>query len=71
MAPGKDRFSNGIPVFTGKMLKPKSGATVKATDLITALTMQMGANASSTAAKLTDENKVSGRHLPVRHSPMK
>ncbi|MEK9984729.1 MAG: hypothetical protein VW879_08295, partial [Opitutae bacterium] len=50
-------FSNGIPVFTGKMLKPKSGATVKATDLITALTMQMGANASSTAAKLTDENK--------------
>ncbi|MDP6729541.1 MAG: hypothetical protein QF675_06165, partial [SAR324 cluster bacterium] len=50
-------FSNeGLPVFTGKMLKPKSGATVKATELITAMTTQMGTSAKATAKALTDNN---------------
>jgi hypothetical protein len=46
----------GVPVFTGKMLKPKTGTTVKATELITALTTQMGTTAKGTAKALTDQN---------------
>ena len=50
------KSANGVPVFTGKLLKPKSGTTVKATALITALTMQMGTTAKATAKALTDQN---------------
>ena len=50
--------SDGIPIFTGKTVAPSSGSTVKATELITSLTMPVGTSAKATAKSLTDNNSI-------------
>ncbi len=50
-------FAGNIPVFTGEFSAPSTGATVKASALVTALTRPMGTDAKTTASELTDGNE--------------
>ena len=46
-------FANNIPIFTGNFVAPSTGKTVKANDLITALTRKIGTDAKSTGKSFT------------------
>ncbi|MEC8186567.1 MAG: hypothetical protein VX208_15905, partial [SAR324 cluster bacterium] len=50
-------FANNIPIFTGNFVAPSTGKTVKANDLITALTRKIGTDAKSTGKSFTDDNE--------------
>ena len=50
-------FSEGLPIFTGQYSAPSTGATVKASELVTALTRPLQTDAKSTVPELTDNNE--------------
>ncbi|MEK9703396.1 MAG: hypothetical protein VW829_15365, partial [Deltaproteobacteria bacterium] len=49
-------YNGDLPVFAGEMSAPSTGATVKATALVSALTRSLGETAKTTAFQLTDSN---------------
>ena len=52
-----EKNRQNIPIFTGKCSAPSTGAMVKASALVTALTRPLGTDAKTTAADLTDGNE--------------
>jgi hypothetical protein len=50
-------FADGLPIFTGRYSAPSTGATVKASELVTALTRPLKTDAKTTVPELTDNNE--------------
>ncbi|MEK9982096.1 MAG: hypothetical protein VW993_10200, partial [Deltaproteobacteria bacterium] len=50
-------FAEGLPIFTGQFSAPSSGGTVKASELVTAMTRPLKKDAKTTVPELTDNNE--------------